>query len=138
MNDEQRVELLRRGFEAWNADDLEAFVERLEPDVAIRLTGAFPGLQRAYDGHDGVRAFWGEFRSMWTSIEIQLEEAQALDGLVLAVNHFRGVGREGIEVEQRFYFLFEFSDRKVAAWSAFPSREAAIGAARDAGGKLPR
>jgi hypothetical protein len=66
---------------------------------------------------------------------------QTLDGLPLTVVRFRGKGRDGIEVERPFYFVWEFTDdgSMVTAYRAFIDRDEATGVAREAHakGELP-
>jgi hypothetical protein len=66
---------------------------------------------------------------------------QTLDGLLLTVVRFRGKGRDGIEVERPFYFVWEFTDdgSMVTAYRAFSDRDEATGVAREAHakGQLP-
>ena len=38
----EKVELVKRGIEAWNARDVESSRERLDPDVVMRMAEGFP------------------------------------------------------------------------------------------------
>lgn len=137
MNDAERVAILHRGFEAWNAGDLEGFLDLAEPDVWFRPVGAFLGLEEQYNGRDSIRDFWGAFREMWTKIEVDAEEVETIGELVFAACTFHGTGRDGIEAEATFFFVFEFRDRGVAGWWAFADRAQAIEVAeraRETGG----
>jgi ketosteroid isomerase-like protein len=120
--------------EAWNRGDLETLLGLLDPDVRIRLTGAFAGLGTEYRGHQGFRDFWDEFRDMWDTLEVLPEEIEMIDGLLFSAVMFRGRGREGIEVERPFYFVWELNEdrRQVTAYRAFSNREEATAVAQEA------
>jgi ketosteroid isomerase-like protein len=126
--------MLREGLEAWNRGDSETILSLLAPDVRIRLSGAFAGLGPDYRGHQGYLKFWQEFRDMWETLEVRQEEVETIDGLLLATVRFRGKGREGIEVDQLFYFVFEFNDdgTQVTAYRAFSDREEANAVVQEA------
>jgi ketosteroid isomerase-like protein len=133
--------ILRQAFEAWNRGDSETILRLLAPDVRIRLSGGFAGLGPEYRGHQGFLRFWEEFRDMWETLEVRQEEFETIDGLKLSTVRFRGKGREGIEVDQLFYFVIEFSDdaTQIAAYRAFSDHAEAAGAAHEgqAKGGLP-
>ena len=39
---QENVEVVRAGFEAWNAGDMDAYGELLDPDVIIRMPEGWP------------------------------------------------------------------------------------------------
>jgi ketosteroid isomerase-like protein len=131
---EDREAMLRRGLDAWNRDDIDGLLELLEPDVGIHLSGAFPGLDREYRGHQGMREFWGEMHDMWDPLEMEGGEIEPLDEFAVAPITFRATGREGIQVERVFYFVWQFDEEtsKVSAYSSHQDRESAVEAARAA------
>jgi ketosteroid isomerase-like protein len=133
--------MLREGLEAWNRGDSKTILSLLAPDVRIRLSGAFAGLGPEYRGHQGYLKFWQEFRDMWKTLEVRQEEVEKIDGLLLATVRFRGKGRDGIEVDQLFYFVFELNDdaTQVTAYRAFSDRSEATAVAQKslATGGLP-
>jgi ketosteroid isomerase-like protein len=131
---DERVAMLRRGLEAWNNGDVEGMLELLEPDVGIHLSGAFPGLERDYRGHEGLRTFWREMNDMWHPLEMEAGEIEPLGDLLLSGVIFRATGRDGIRVERTFYFVWQFdrASGKVSAYSSHRDRESALEAARAA------
>jgi ketosteroid isomerase-like protein len=129
VNDAERVAVVRSGVADWNDGEIDALVERFEPDGWLRLAGAFPGLKPIYRGHEGYREFFEDFREPWTRIVLRADEVEPLRPFVFAALGFHGVGREGIEVDATFFFLFEFGDGRIAAWRAFVDRDEALAAA---------
>jgi ketosteroid isomerase-like protein len=97
-------QLVRVTFEAWNNDDLDAWLELLHPDVVYHTSGIFPGLQPEYVGHAGIREFWRAMHEPWARLRIDLERLVELDAERSVIEfRFRGVGAEsGAEVDLRF------------------------------------
>ena len=71
---------------------------------------------------------------MWDTLEVLSEEIEMIDGLLFSAVMFRGRGREGIEVERPFYFVWELNEdrRQVTAYRAFSNREEATAVAQEA------
>ena len=133
MTDE-RVEMLERGLDAWNRGDVGGILELLDPDVKIQLSGAFPDLSIDYRGHEGFRKFWSAMNDMWSPLEMEAGEIEPIGDLLMSAVTFRGTGREGIQVERTFYFLWQISEAtgKVTAYSSHRDREGALEAAEEA------
>ena len=61
---QENVEAARRAIEAWNADDLDAFLAELDANVEWN-PAIEPGLEgeaTIYHGHDGARKIWRQDR----------------------------------------------------------------------------
>ena len=39
---QENVEIMKAGFEAWNAGDMDAFGEQYDPDVVLRTVEGWP------------------------------------------------------------------------------------------------
>ena len=57
---EEDVETVRRAYEAWSADNLDAFLAELDPEGEWHpsIEPALEGGETVYRGHDGVRKAW--------------------------------------------------------------------------------
>jgi ketosteroid isomerase-like protein len=96
-------ELLRRGYDAWNRDDCDAWLALLAPDVVISTSGVFPDLSAEYCGHGEAIRFWKQMHAPWETFRIDVERVEDDDDLGLAAIRFRGKGSDsGIEVDMRF------------------------------------
>jgi ketosteroid isomerase-like protein len=60
------VEIARRGYEAFNAREMEVVYASLDPEVVWEEWSAAPDA-RIYYGHDGVREF---FDKLWESFDL--------------------------------------------------------------------
>ena len=96
-------EFARRAYAAWNSNDLEGFVAFTAPDLRLRTSGAFPDLPAEYRGHDGVRQFWHDVRGPWDELLVDVEDVVQSGDLALVTFRFRARGREGVEVDARFF-----------------------------------
>ncbi len=104
----KNVDVVRRGFEAWNEGDMEAMLADLDPRIEYVATGLFPGVAAVYRGHDGWRDFWRDFREVWESLHIEIDELRVVDEQVVALLTFHGRGRAGLEVRRQFGNVFTF------------------------------
>jgi ketosteroid isomerase-like protein len=52
---EENVEVARRAMDAWDRDNLEAFLAELDPDIEwhTAIEGTVEGAETAFRGHDG-------------------------------------------------------------------------------------
>jgi uncharacterized protein len=58
---EENVEVVRRGFEAWNAGDMEGVREAYDPDAVMRYPGDFPE-PGPFFGRDAIMEQFGRLR----------------------------------------------------------------------------
>ena len=129
----ENAELLLAGYEAWNRDDCEAWIELLDPEIEIRTSGVFPDLSAVYRGHRRAATFWRQMHEPWTTFRIDVEDMDEEGDWVAAAIRFRARGVDsGIEVDMRFGHAIrvrhgvavEFVTRRTAeeAREALPSR----------------
>jgi ketosteroid isomerase-like protein len=130
---QENVETVRRAWEAWNADDLDAFLAELHPDVEWHpsLEPAFEGKATTIKGHDGARRAWAEYRGeMFERLTIQVEEVRDLEESVLVLGRFTVTGRAThIGFDTEVGSLVTFRDGKVATGHDYLSHREALEAA---------
>src|SRR5438477_2778651 len=99
----QNSELTRKGYEAWNNDDRDAWLETLHPDVEFSTSGVWPDFDPIYHGHEGLAEFWRAMHEAWGEFRIDIEQMdEDGDSFVLALR-FRGTGvGSGVKVDLRF------------------------------------
>ncbi len=96
-------ELLRAGFEAWNRDDCDGWLELLHPDVEISTSGIFPDFAPVYCGHAQAARFWRRLREPWEEFRIEIEEITEDRESATGAIRFRARGTDsGVEVDMRF------------------------------------
>ena len=130
---EENVEIVRRMVEAWNADDLDAFLAELDPDVEwhASIEPALEGRGTTFRGHDGARKAWDDYRGgAWERATIRVQEIRDLGESVLGLGHFDLTARTtGIEFQQEVGQLLTFRDGKLATTHDYLSHREALEAA---------
>ncbi len=130
---QENVETLQRAREAWDADNLDAFLAEADPEVEwhTAIERALEGTESTYRGHDGMREVWEEYRGeAWGGFTSQVQEIRDLGESLLLLGHLEVSGRTtGIELGQEFGQLVTFRDRKILRSQDFLSHAQAIEAA---------
>jgi len=98
---QENVEIVRRAYDAWDRGDMEAMLATLHPDLVYVTSGVFPGLEPVYNGHDGFRGFWRDFRGTWESLSIGVQELRDCGERILGLLTFNARGRDGVEVRRQ-------------------------------------
>ena len=96
-------ELLRAGYEAWNRDDCDAWLDLTHPDLEIHTSGVFPDLAPVYRGRERAAKFWRQLHEPWDVFRIDVEQMEEEGDVVTAAIRFRAKGSDsGVEVDMRF------------------------------------
>jgi ketosteroid isomerase-like protein len=112
---------IRAGLDAWSRGDLEASLVGLAPDIEIVTSQLFPGVAPSYQGHEGFRRFWHEFRETWEEIALEIQRFEGDPPLIKAFGEFHATGRDGIEVGREIAMVFTTTDEEVLRMRTFPS-----------------
>lgn len=116
MTDDERVEVVRRALDAWNAGELETLDDLSTPDAEF-----VPAVAGAVD--DGPVRGFAAFRSFFTRVQqvweepprIEPEEFRHVGGRVLLLGRIIARGRgSGVEVNQEIAALIDFEGEKIA------------------------
>jgi ketosteroid isomerase-like protein len=129
---EKRVELLRRGIQAYNASDTGAVLALLHRDVVIVNSDALLN-SGTFQGHDGYRKWVGQWHEAWELFQNIPEEIVPV-GERHVVARVRGGGRgraSGLEVEMEVGWVYEMRDDLCVFMSIQPSFEVAMAMARE-------
>jgi ketosteroid isomerase-like protein len=96
-------DLLLAGYEAWNRDDCQAWLDLCHPEIEISTSGVFPDLAAEYRGHERAAKFWRQLREPWETFRIDVEQVEEEGDVVTGAVRFRGKGVDsGVEVDMRF------------------------------------
>jgi ketosteroid isomerase-like protein len=88
----ENVEIARRGYEAWNRNDMEGALSNLDPKIEWRPRLGTAGVRATvYRGHEGVLAYKREVEEALGAIQVDVLSIEALGDYVLA--HIRARGR---------------------------------------------
>jgi ketosteroid isomerase-like protein len=122
----ENVEVVRRVYQAYNEGDMDAMLAELSADIEYVSTGAFPGLEPVYEGHDAWRRFWREFRGAWDSLTIRLDELHDCGDRVATTFTFDARGRDGVRVTRRFGNVITLRSGRVCRIEAFANPAEAL------------
>jgi ketosteroid isomerase-like protein len=130
---QENVETVRRAQEAWNADDLDAFLAELDPEVEWHpsIEPALEGGETTYRGHDGARKAWDDYRGgAWERLTIRIQEIRDLGESVLVLGHLDLTARTtGLEFHEEVGSLMTFRGGKAVRSQDFLSHAKALEAA---------
>jgi|SRR5215211_724746 len=125
----ENVEIVRRGFEAWERGDLEAFMSLISEDVICRRV---PPLidPREYEGLDGYLEFASEWIGPYD--EFKFRPSEFLDAgdrvLVEVPQEGRLAGSDQV-MKGTFWFLLTVEDGKLTRLEIYGARDQALEAA---------
>ena len=128
---QENVEIVRRGYEAFNEGDLEGMVASCAPDFVYVPTGAIPGVEGTYRGPEEykqqiVELFGDEFDDYGAEIH---ELMDAGDQVLVSLT-FRGRGkRSGAESRWSVWQVWTVRDGSVVHGQGYTSRDEAVEAA---------
>ncbi|HEV3377006.1 MAG TPA: nuclear transport factor 2 family protein [Thermoleophilaceae bacterium] len=129
----ENVETVQRAVEAWNADDLDAFLAELDAEVEWHpaIQPGLEGQATTYRGHDGARQIWRQDRGeAWERLTNRPQEFRDLGETVLALGHVDLTARAtGIEFSQEVGEVFDLRAGKIVRIRDFLTHAEAIEAA---------
>ena len=124
------VEAVQRAIEAWNADDLDAFLAELDADVEWHpaIEPGLEGKATTYRGHDGARKIWRQDRDEgWERNTTRPQEFRDLDESVLALGHLDLTARAtGIEFSEELGEVFDLRAGKIVRVRGFLTHAEAL------------
>ena len=82
---QENVAVVQAGFDTWNAGDMDAYRELLDPDVAVRVPPEWPE-QGPFEGREAVMGEYLRLRDTW-----DFDQADPISGFIHAAD--RVVGR---------------------------------------------
>ena len=126
---EENVELYRRGIEAFNRRDLEAFLALAHPDVVgISRVLAIEG--GSYRGHDGTRGWWIDLLDVFPDFRIEVVWVRDAGNMTVSElrNSAHGEG-SATPLEEFVWQVSEWRDGRVVRWQMYESQQDALEAA---------
>ena len=122
------IATVQRGIEAWNREDLDAFLATWHRECEWRP--AFPrsleGVGVVYRGREGIARAWNGVRGVWQEYRLDPEDAQLVGAQIVAVGQVtaRGIA-SGLELDSGWSALASFRDGlAIKAWDWLDRDEA--------------
>ena len=128
---QENVDVVRRGYEAFNRGDLDAATEGFHPEIEWSGPGVLPERREVYCGIEGVRRFWGTWQAEFEDFTVEVEEViDAGDQvIVMAVVSGRGRGSGAHVRSPSFPHLWTFRDGQAVRMEMLRTRAEALEAA---------
>ena len=124
---QESVELVRRGYEAFNRGDIDGVVGLLAPDFEYVASGLVPGVGGVYRGAEGLRRFAETFWAEFDNPRIEVHELIDAGDQVVASTTMRGLGKQsGAETSWDVCQVWTVRDGTAVSGQGFPSRDGAL------------
>jgi uncharacterized protein len=125
----ENLDIVRRGYDAWNRGDLAAVLELVDPSFEWHEAAEVPGGVHVYT-RGQFKAYLVSLGRLWESFRLEPQELREAGDLVLADVLERARGRaSGIEVTQRFVHVWTMRDRRACRMRAYLDKREAMRAA---------
>jgi ketosteroid isomerase-like protein len=128
---QENVETVRRVYEAFDREGLDAAFEHLHPDFEYDLSAAIGPYAGIYSGRETVRKMLEDFFSAWEYMHVEPEDFIEADGdRVLVPTHARARGKgSGVDIEARPTAIWTVLDGKIVRGAVYNDRADALEAA---------
>jgi ketosteroid isomerase-like protein len=124
------VQLVEKGYEAWNSGDRGWVLEHMSEDIEWVTPSDDPDPE-TYRGYRGVEQYWAQWRAAVGQLNFQVEEMIDAGNAVVVVARREGRGEHsGLQVSDRVIQVFEFQGDKCVRVKEYYDRDAALSAMR--------
>jgi ketosteroid isomerase-like protein len=127
---EENLEMVRRGFDAYERGDLDAAVTDFASDCEFVPTGALPGGRGVYQGPEGYKRYIGWITDEFEDAHVDVNDLTDAGDRVLASLTLRGRGRQsGAATTWDLWHVWTVRDGRFVRGQAFTSKTEALEAA---------
>jgi ketosteroid isomerase-like protein len=125
------IELLRRGYAAFSAHDMDFVLSFVDPEVELEVYTERPDMtDTVYRGHQGFLENLSELTEVFDDFRIEPEELTEGGDAIFAVVRAMGRGRSsGVDIDQRLFHVWTIRDGRVLRLEIHSDRERALRAA---------
>lgn len=126
---QENVERYRRGIDAFNRRDLDAFLALADPGVVgVSRVLAIEG--GTYGGHDGTREWWNGLLGVFPDFRIEIVSVRDAGSLTVSGlrNQAHGEG-SATPLDEQVWQVSEWRDGLVVRWQMYTSESEALDAA---------
>jgi ketosteroid isomerase-like protein len=131
----ENVELVRRGYEAFNRGDIQTTLALFDPRVEVRLAEGTGerlggGFSAVYSGLDGFMEFVGLLQRGWQRITWEPEELVDAGDQVVVAGRMRGASRDGeTRLDEPMAHVCTLHDGALVRLESYRDRDDALAAA---------
>jgi len=121
------VEIVRRGYRAFEEGGVEGILEFLDPDIEWHMSAVFTHTPRVFRGHDGVREVFRFFGELIDDLGADPHEfIDAGDRVIVPVRMHGRLRENGEPVAYELVQVWLGREGKAIRLVTYPDREAAI------------
>jgi ketosteroid isomerase-like protein len=128
-----KTEMVKQLAAAWNRDDLERFLDLLDPDIEwhTSIEPFFEGVESVFRGHDGIRQFWEIYRGeAFQRLEVRMDEFRDLGEDLLSLGEIKTIGQASqVQLTSEIAQLWTFRGGKIVSSNDFLSHAEGLKAA---------
>jgi ketosteroid isomerase-like protein len=129
----ENVEIVKRGFEAFDRGGVEALLEFVHEDFEATTPPVLASEPDTYVGHDGVRRYFDSFYEAMDDIRWESHSFHEVgDKVVVEFTLYARGKSTGLEFGQRAVQVWTLRDGKGIGLELYPTLEEALAAAGDA------
>ncbi len=127
---EELVQLVEKGYDAWNSGDRDWVLEHMSPDVEWITPSDDPD-HGTYRGHQGLEQYWAQWRAAVGQLNFKIEEMIDAGQSVVIVARRQGRGEHsGLEISDRVIQVFDFEGTMCTRVREYYDRAAALSSIR--------
>jgi uncharacterized protein len=127
----EALDIVRRHYDAFRAEDYETFFALYDPDVEVDLSRSGIPDGGIHRGHDGLREAWAKWRGAWDDYSFEVEELTEVGDRVLSLTRIRARSKgQGVGTEVRAADILTVRDGLIVHFVNFLDRDDAL---REAG-----
>ena len=120
------IDIVRSAFDAFAGRDLDTMLRICHPDIVLRphqSTTELTGRQAPYRGHDGLRAYLRDVRTVWNSLTLTPTAFRPADQSVIVFG--RAEARSGTETDTVYVlWVWQLRDGLIASIEVFQTSQA--------------
>ena len=125
---EENLEIVQRGYEAFNSKDADAYIALSHPDISFSPMTA--GVQGSLRGHAAIRTWLAEMAETFAESKVVANEFEVVEDVVIVHATFHGRGHSSdAAVAQPLVHVVRIRDGLVTWFGAYRDRAEALQAA---------
>jgi ketosteroid isomerase-like protein len=126
---DSNVEIVERGFEAFNSRGIDGILPFLDPDFVAITPPELASEPDTYRGHDGIRRWFDSFYEVMDEIRWDARGFRDVGGRVVAEFTLRARGKTtGLDFGQEAVMVWELRDGLATRLTLYPTLDQALAA----------
>jgi ketosteroid isomerase-like protein len=123
------LEIVERGFEAFNEGGIDGILPFLHPEFEATTPPELATEPQTYRGHDGIRRWFDSFDEVMDEIRWNARDFHEVDGRVVVEFTLRARGKTtGLDFGQDAVMVWELRDGQAIRLSLHPTLDQALAA----------